>query len=148
VFRRRRFFKGETGDGELLPDIGWYRPDGEQMTGNDWHRGDTSAIAVLLNGNSLGLRTVAGRMYAEKLLDNSYLVLFNGGPSSTSFTIPAGLTPQRWVALLDTASWGETSGRATAVERAVRPVAEPVVGAEWKVGAWALVLLEREPIEP
>ena len=38
VFRRRRWFQGRPIHGEGVRDIGWFRPDGEQMTDEDWQQ--------------------------------------------------------------------------------------------------------------
>ena len=54
VFRRRRFFDGRPigrrGDG--LPDIEWLRPDGSEMTEENWSADFGRAIAVFLNGDA------------------------------------------------------------------------------------------------
>ena len=42
VFRRRRFFEGEPIFGAELSDIGWFRPDGAEMTDDDWQAGSPS----------------------------------------------------------------------------------------------------------
>src|SRR6266545_4865026 len=39
VFRRRRFFQGRRIHAEELTDIAWFKPDGGQMTADDWRNG-------------------------------------------------------------------------------------------------------------
>ena len=44
VFRRRDFFVGDEGTSGL-PDVMWLRPDGDEMTDEDWERDDAHALA-------------------------------------------------------------------------------------------------------
>jgi glycogen operon protein len=136
VFRRRRFFKGETREvGEPLPDIGWYKPDGRAMDDADWHRGSARAIAVFLNGHALdGSALVARRLYLGPLVDDSFLVLLNAGPDPLSFTTPAELAGEHWRQVLDSSDWGDRA----------EEIGQPVARADWKVGAWSVVVLVRE----
>ena len=53
VFRRRRFFEGEPIFSGELSDIAWFRPDGEEMTDEDWQTGFAKSLAVFLNGEAL-----------------------------------------------------------------------------------------------
>ena len=127
VFRRRRFFTGAPEASSPLPDIGWYRPDGEAMAHDDWHVGYARAVTVFLNGNTIAAQ--GSRL--EPVSDNSYLVLFNGGADALGFTVPAPLAGYRWWPVIDTA--GET------------PLgAAPTSEQEWKVGGWGVVVLEQE----
>ncbi len=50
VFRRRRFFNGRPvrqRGAEGLPDISWFRPDGSEMTDEDWDSGFGKSVAVV-----------------------------------------------------------------------------------------------------
>ena len=53
VFTRRRFFEGEPIFRGWLSDIGWFRPDGAEMTDEDWKTGYAKSLAVFLNGDAL-----------------------------------------------------------------------------------------------
>ncbi len=53
VFRRRRFFEGEPIFGGELSDIAWFRPDGAEMTDDDWQAGFAKSLGVFLNGEAL-----------------------------------------------------------------------------------------------
>ena len=44
---------GEQATGSGLPDVLWLRPDGEQMTDEDWRRQDALALGVFLNGHAI-----------------------------------------------------------------------------------------------
>src|SRR5260221_11477585 len=39
VFRRRRWFQGRPIHGSDVKDVGWFRPDGSPMAGEDWRVG-------------------------------------------------------------------------------------------------------------
>jgi isoamylase len=92
VFRRATFFRGESIRGSNLTDIGWFRPDGQQMTDRDWNVHFAKAIAVFLNGQGLRSRDARGRRYQ----DDSFLMLFNAHNEDMSFRIPPNLNDHFW----------------------------------------------------
>jgi glycogen operon protein len=92
IFRRSQFFQGESIRGSNLTDIGWFRPDGEEMTDENWRMHYARAIAVFLNGQ--GLRTPGVR--GERLFDDSFLILFNAHVNYVDFTVPDVLDGQGW----------------------------------------------------
>ena len=96
VFRRRRFFDGrpvERGEDEALADIVWLRPDAEAMTGQDWDSGFGHSIGVFLNGDGLPDCDEHGR----EVVDDCFLLLFNGGDDTVNFTLPDAGYASRWV---------------------------------------------------
>jgi glycogen operon protein len=99
VFRRAQFFHGESIRGSNLTDIGWFRPDGLEMTDSDWHVHFAKAIAVFLNGQGLRMRDARGR----KFQDDSFLLFFNAHNDEMSFRIPPGLNDHFWHEELSTA---------------------------------------------
>jgi isoamylase len=131
VFRQRRFFTGAV-DGASLADIGWYRPEGSAMTVDDWHNPASRSVAVFLNGSTLAPEGPR----RERVVDASYLLLFNGGPDPVPFAIPSELGSSRWLAVIDTAApdgaGPEIDGAGHAVRRG-----------EYKVEAWSVVVLEQ-----
>ncbi|WP_269937543.1 glycogen debranching protein GlgX [Arthrobacter sp. HY1533] len=101
VFRRRRFFDGrpvERGDDAELPDIAWLRPDGAAMAPADWDSGFGRSIAVFLNGDGIPDCDARGRA----VVDDCFLLLFNGGDGHIDFTLPGGDYATRWVAEIHT----------------------------------------------
>src|SRR6201987_1106520 len=53
VFRRRRFFRGvpvRRRGTVAQPDISWFRPDGSEMSDEDWGSGFGKSVPVYLNG--------------------------------------------------------------------------------------------------
>ena len=98
VFRRRHFFHGES-LGAAGPDIAWFRPDGSEMKAEDWSSGFGKAIGVFLNGETIPSPDARG----ERVVDDSFLVLFNAHHEPLGFTAPAQEWGARWLRMLDTA---------------------------------------------
>ena len=101
VFRRRRFFRGQTvrGGRQRLGDIAWFTLAGEEMTGDDWDAGFVKSLTVFLNGRAISEPDRRG----ERIQDDSFLLLFNGSEQDLVFTIPPRRYGQRWAKALDTA---------------------------------------------
>ena len=98
VFRRREFLTGTEGDGAELPDVGWFRTDGEAMEGEDWHeRGPV--VGMFLNGEGIAAPDTRG----ERVLDESFLLLINGHHEDCAFTLPEERFGEHWTLVLDTA---------------------------------------------
>ncbi|MGO9899544.1 MAG: glycogen debranching protein GlgX [Solirubrobacteraceae bacterium] len=84
VFRRRDFLVGEEATRSGLPDVLWMRPDGGQVTDEDWGRRDARAIGVFLNGQEIPSHDRNG----NPIRGASFLLLFNAGPEPVTFAIP------------------------------------------------------------
>jgi isoamylase len=98
VFSRRRWFEGTSIRGSNLTDIGWFTPDGKEMTEQDWNMAFAKALAVFLNGEGIPSRGRRG----ERIMDDSFLLLFNAGAEPVEFTISPALDRRPWEAVLDT----------------------------------------------
>jgi isoamylase len=101
VFRRRRFFIGEAGKGGQsdLGDIAWFTPAGDTMDDDDWHASYARAVTVFLNGERLMAPDKRGR----KVIDDSFLILFNAHYEDLQFTLPSRDYGEWWSVILDTA---------------------------------------------
>ncbi len=97
VFRRRHFFQGRKIRGSELEDITWLRPDGNEMTDEEWNS-DVRSFGMLLGGDAMLEWDEDG----EQVKDDTFLLLFNGAPEPQGFTLPATPTPAHWVVELDT----------------------------------------------
>ena len=97
VFRRRDFLFGREVEGSGLPDAAWFRPDGEPMRSEDWG-GSPPVVGLFLNGEEIASPDVRGR----QILDESFLLLFNGSHEDHSFTLPDGMFADSWTIVLDT----------------------------------------------
>jgi glycogen operon protein len=107
VFRRRLF--------STPAEMGWYRPDGGRMTGEDWSSGFGKAVGVTLDGDAITETDARG----ERIRGESFLLVFNAHHEPLDFRMPdAG---KRWVRVLDSAdafNEGDTpaAGEAAAIE--------------------------------
>jgi isoamylase len=99
VFRRRRWFQGRPirGSGGVS-DIGWFTPDGEEMSDDDWAAGFAKSIAVVLNGEGIA----TGGTRGERTVDDTFCVLFNAHGDPLKFTLPPPEWGERWQPVLDT----------------------------------------------
>ena len=97
VFRRRRFFTGDSG-GNGLPDIAWLNADGSSMDADDWDQDFVRPLVVFLNGEAI---TEAG-LRGEEIVDDSFLLLLNPGYEDTSMMLPDGPLGNSWQLVLDT----------------------------------------------
>ncbi|WP_425826092.1 glycogen debranching protein GlgX [Streptomyces fractus] len=101
VLRQRRFFRGEApaGHDDTLPDLVWLRPDATAMTEADWKRPDAHTLAVFLNGDAMREHDSVG----ERVVDDSFLVLFNFYWNATEFQLPDASYGTSWTTRIDTA---------------------------------------------
>ncbi len=99
VFRRRRFFHGRpvSGTHDDLTDIGWFTPGGEEMTKRDWSTSYAKSLTVFLNGNAISEPDRRG----GKIVDDSFLLMFNAHFEPLEFTVPAD-HGQEWQVVVDT----------------------------------------------
>jgi isoamylase len=103
VFRRRRFFDGRPvrrGAGAPLPDIAWFTPDSREMSEEDWEAGFGKSVAVFLNGEGIPDRNARG----ERVVDDSFIMIFNAHDGSIDFTLPPPEWGAKWEIVLDTAT--------------------------------------------
>jgi glycogen operon protein len=130
TFRRRRWFMGRPIHGSDIDDIGWFNPDGMEMTEEQWNAGYAKSIGIFLNGDRLPDPGPRG----EVISDDSFLLLFNAHSDMIEFTLPADRYGQEWAVMLDTAEPELEEGA-----RAYK------AGQELPVTARSVVVLRREP---
>ena len=99
VFRRRRFFMGQPIRATDLADIGWFKPDGDLMSEQDWEEGYAKSIGVFLNGDAIPSPDPRG----QHIADESFYLLFNASEQELDFTLPKGRWGERWEEILNTA---------------------------------------------
>src|SRR6201998_515002 len=106
VFRRRRFFEGTPiRSGAQVRDIAWLTPAGQEMTPEDWDSGFGKSIAVFLNGEAIPEPDARG----FRVVDDSFLLCFNGHDEDLDFVVPEGIYGRQWEACIDTADAGGNS---------------------------------------
>ncbi len=98
VFRRRDFFEGRPLHGQEAKDIHWLRPDGAEMTDEEWDKEHARSLAVYLAGGDLGELD----RYGMPARDDDFLILFNAHSEPVEYRLPA-LGGGPWHALFDTA---------------------------------------------
>ncbi len=113
VLRRRRFFQGQKLHGSAVSDIGWFRPDGSQMTDEDWTKGYAKSIGMLLNGEAIP--SPGGR--GERIVDDTFLVLLNAHYEPVKFLLPGSPWAKKWLPMMDTAAEPAFSDRAACRSR-------------------------------
>ncbi|HVT02202.1 MAG TPA: glycogen debranching protein GlgX [Thermoanaerobaculia bacterium] len=111
VFRRRQWFLGRPIRGTEVSDVAWFRPDGTQMTDEDWDIGFAKSLGVFFNGEAMRFADSRG----EKIGDDSFLVLFNAHHEGIDFVLPEETFGSQWKEILNTASrTGEGTRQQTA----------------------------------
>ncbi len=98
AFRRRHFFEGRSLTGKDDKDIAWLKPDGSEMTEQEWNNDFARSLGVYLAGDRLGESDARGHV----LSDDDFLVLFNAHDGVIPFTLPA-FDSWGWLVLFDTA---------------------------------------------
>jgi glycogen operon protein len=99
VFRRRRFFQGRRIQGSEVKDIVWFRPDGKEMTDEDWNAGFMRSLGLRLAGDAIEEPDEKG----HPVTDDTFLLLLNAHDEPLAFTLPAHKRGVRWAFILDTA---------------------------------------------
>jgi isoamylase len=128
VFRRRRWFLGTRIHGEGVRDIGWFRPDGELMSEEDWQHGFAKSLGVFLNGDAIPSLDERG----ERTVDGSFYVLFNAHHEPLPFRLPP--RPE----------WGERWEKVPATAEEPGAAGEALTaGGEVVVGARSVVVFQR-----
>lgn len=99
VFRRRRWFQGRPIHGSEVEDIAWFTPDGSEMSEDHWGEAHIKSLGVFLNGE--GIRTPGPQ--GEKVVDDSFYLIFNAHHEPIEFDLPDEKWGKRWEKILDTA---------------------------------------------
>jgi glycogen operon protein len=123
VFRRSRWFRGRPLRGADVSDIAWFRPDGEQMSDDDWKQGFARSFGIFLNGDALTDVDANG----ERLRDDSFLLLFSAHHEPLSFTLPPPCFGERWDVVLDTRSEHGTTRLSAAAGEQVEVIGRGVL---------------------
>jgi len=97
-FQRRRWFIGRPLRGADVSDIGWFRPDGEPMTDEDWQSGFARTVGVFLNGKAIPTPDHRG----DPIIDDSFYLFFNAHHETIRFRLPTATFSDRWEKMIDT----------------------------------------------
>ncbi|HZZ84977.1 MAG TPA: glycogen debranching protein GlgX [Anaeromyxobacteraceae bacterium] len=129
VLQRRRFFRGAQIWDSSLKDLAWFRPDGNEMTEEDWQAPYIRSLAFVLGGDAIDTPDERGR----RIVCASLLVLMNAHDEPVPYTLPEVTWGAEWDILLDTSGVSD----AKRDRLAARGVVE--------VSARSLVVLTRPP---
>jgi glycogen operon protein len=98
VFHRRNFFQGRAIKGAEIKDILWLRPDGKEMTDEEWKQDSARSLGVLLSGQGLQEQDERG----HPISDDTFLLLMNAHHEQISFHLPHPGSGAGWVPVVDT----------------------------------------------
>ena len=98
VLRRRKFFQGRRIRGSEVKDLAWFRPDGKEMTDEDWDNWHAHCLGLRLAGDAIEEVDPRG----NRMTDDTLLILLNAHHEPLPFVLPAHRARVRWELLLDT----------------------------------------------
>lgn len=100
VFRRKRWFRGEPVESVGVEDIAWFLPEGTPMSDDHWDTDFARSLGVYLNGLSLRTRDEKG----NKILDDSFYIIFNAHHDELAFQLPPAEYGDHWKIVVNTAT--------------------------------------------
>jgi len=98
VFHRRKFFQGRPIHGTEVKDVMWLRPDGQEMTDNDWESEWIRCIGVRVSGDVTHEINEDG----SALIDDDFVMILNSYQESVKFQLPAFVPGATWEVSIDT----------------------------------------------
>ena len=98
VFRRRSFFQGRAIKGVGVKDILWLRPDGREMTDEQWNQESARTLGIFLSGSAADEADERG----SRQTDNNFLLLLNAHHEDVPFSLPTVASGMAWHSMLDT----------------------------------------------
>lgn len=100
VFNRRKWFVGQPSKSEGLNDIAWFKPDGTEMTEENWNQDFAKTLGIFLHGR--GLRQAGPK--GELIIDDNFFLIFNAHHDRLHFQLPPIRFGHKWCKVLDTAA--------------------------------------------
>jgi glycogen operon protein len=97
MLRRRHFFQGRRIRGSEVKDLAWFRPDGKEMSDEDWNNPETRCFGLRLAGDAIEELDDRG----NRIVDDTLLILLNAHYETISFRLPAHRRKLRWEVVLD-----------------------------------------------
>jgi isoamylase len=95
---RQKFYQGRAIRGTKEKDIVWLRPDGQEMTDEEWGLGWVRCLGMLLNGETIGEVDESG----ELIKDDTFLIMLNCHHESIQFYVPKPPDAEKWEIITDT----------------------------------------------
>lgn len=97
VLRRRHFFQGRRIRGSEVKDLTWFRPDGKEMTEEDWDSPSTRCIGLRMAGDAIDETDEQG----NTITDDTLLSLLNAHDKAVRFVLPSQHQGAQWTVVLD-----------------------------------------------
>jgi glycogen operon protein len=104
---RRKFYQDRSIRRSEVKDIMWLRPDGEEMTDEEWWAGWVRCLGVMLNGETLDHIDEKG----ERVLDDTFLIMLNCHHEPIKFYLPQSPQSKDWEVVIDTNDPEQTIAR-------------------------------------
>jgi glycogen operon protein len=98
VLRRRAFFQGRKIRGSEVKDLAWFKPDGKEMTDEDWNNGFARCLGLRLAGDAIEEVDARG----NRIVDDTLLIVLNAHHEPVNFVLPAHRRKVRWELVFDT----------------------------------------------
>jgi len=99
ALRRRKFFQGRDIQGRQVFDVEWFRPDGHELSDDEWNEARVRCLGMLLNGQLMDEWDERGK----HIHDDIMLLLLNANAADIPFVLPHVANSESWEMLLDTA---------------------------------------------
>ncbi len=99
VLHRSRFIQSHEIPGTSVKDVTWLRPDGAEITREDWDEPSNKTLGVLLSGEA-GLRFLTETGEPEP--DDTFLLILNASLAAVDWVLPPCSVGFVWELLFDT----------------------------------------------
>ena len=129
---RRKFYQDRSIRGADVKDIIWLRPDGQEMTDEEWCAGWVRCLGVILNGETLDHVDEKG----EPVVDDTFLLMLNCHHEPIKFYLPQSPQSKDWEVVVDTNDPEQTIDR-------VLPAGKPI-----ELARQSLILMRETRAEP
>jgi glycogen operon protein len=99
ALRRKHFFDGHEAKSETGKDVMWVRPDGQEMTQDDWGNGNLRVLGMLISGNATDETDERG----HHMHGDTVLLIANASDQDIRFHVPPLDGPGVWIEVIDSA---------------------------------------------
>ena len=84
LLRRRRYFRGRPDTPDSLKDVSWLRPDGAEMTHEDWVAQGSEPLILRLSGSAIE----EADEFGERIRTSSLLIVLHASERDIRITMP------------------------------------------------------------
>ncbi|HKD42113.1 MAG TPA: glycogen debranching protein GlgX [Myxococcaceae bacterium] len=113
VLQRPQFFHGAHIWESDFKDLAWFRPDGQEMSQEDWANPQARSLGFLLGGDAIPALDEHG----NRVVGDTLLVLMNPLVDAVDFTLPEVRWGVDWEIVIDTANPEPLRGKTPAGEK-------------------------------